>query len=201
MLFRSGGFGYANGLYNTSLTHERGLGAQYQDNQNYLSAFISGFHEQVGLSRAAGDQFKDILVDAVKGRYDGRKSGLTIKSPMFFAFKEAYPELGPQALLQTWSKIQEYVQAQREGYRNIQSKLLSRILAYDVWRESGLLRRVFVSAFLNIPSNRLEARIGGKVVRGAAALEQMRKIVLTQGAIDAYQDGTLAPLTPNGGTE
>ena len=183
---------------NELIKNERGLSAQYLDNQNYLSAYISGFYEQVSVAQAQNDALDKILLDAVKGRYAGQDGGggYTVNSPFFAAIVEAYPEAGVAQLIANWGKIQDYIAAGREGYRNTQSKLLDMLRAYDTWRESGILKGVIMNGMiLHPPTKRLEARIGDTILTGEAARNKMYQIVLTSLALKAYEDGTLDPLT------
>lgn len=186
-------FGSFNGIYNGSVERENRLNAQYQDNQNYLSAYISGFFEQVSVVKAGGAQLNTVLEDAVKGRYEGKTSAQPGTGSLFSAILEAYPEASLAELQRNWGKIQSFVEAQREGYRNIQSKLLDMLREYDVWRQRGLIRRFFVN-FVGVPSERLVARIGDKKWTGQEALDKMFQIVLTAEAKRAYETGEQAPL-------
>lgn len=182
-------YGYFNGLQQTAVSKHTGLNAQYQDNQNYLSSYISGFYEMAGIPQAQGDQLATILSEAVKGRYD--EDGFGSGSPLFVAISEAYPDLSQLSV--GWNKIQDYIQGGREGYRNVQSKLLDMLRDYDLWRQSGLIQSAFIR-MMGYPDNTLVARIGTDVVYGQAALDRMRTIVLTQEAINAYQTGVMDPL-------
>lgn len=184
-------YGYANGIRNEGITRERQLGAQYLDNQNWLSAYISGFYEQAGVLRAQSDVLDQILLDAVKGRYDD--GGFAVGSPMFAAIVEAYPEAGVAELMANWGKLQDYISAGREGYRNQQSKLLDMLRGYDTWRETGFVKST-VARVLGFPSNSLEARVGEMVLTGEFARQKMYQIVLTSEAIKAYETGTMEPL-------
>lgn len=186
-------FGNFNGIYNGSVERENRLNAQYQDNQNYLSAYISGFFEQVSVVKAGGAQLNTVLEDAVKGRYEGNTSAQVGGGSLFSAILEAYPEASLAELQKNWGKIQSFVEAQREGYRNIQSKLLDMLQEYDVWRQRGLIRRFFVN-MVGVPSERLVARIGDKQWKGQAALDKMFQIVLTAEAKRAYDTGEQEPL-------
>lgn len=184
-------YGYANGLRNTGVEYEKALNAQYLDNQNELSAFISGFFEQAGVNQAAGDQLKEILVETVKGRYD--EGGFSTKSALFVAIREAYPEAGVNELMKNWGKLQDYISAKREAYKAKQSKLLDMLREYDTWRAKGIVQSQVIR-ILGFPSNGLEARIGEQVLRGQYALDKMYQIVLTKEGIEAYQKGVMEPL-------
>jgi hypothetical protein len=184
-------YNYVNHIWNEGLAHERRLTSQYLDNQNYLSAYISGFYEQIDVAQAQGEVLDEILLDAVKGRYDD--GGFAVDSPMFVAIVEAYPEAGVAKLMDNWGKIQDYISAGREGYRATQSKLLDQLRAYDTWRQRGLIRRAVVR-MLGFPSENLEARVGEMVFSGEMARMKLYQVVLTSKAIEAYETGVMDPL-------
>lgn len=184
-------YGFVNSTWNEGIGLEKQLTAQYLDNQNYLSAYVSGFYEQAGVLQVQGDVLDSILLDAVKGRYED--GGFAVGSPMFAAIVEAYPEAGVAELIANWGKLQDFISAGREGYRAQQSKLLDILRRYDTWRETGLVRRIVVRN-LGFPSNNLEARVGEMVFTGEPARDKMYQIVLTSQALAAYESGTLDPL-------
>lgn len=185
-------YGYVNNLRNNGLDWETQLSAQYLDNQNYLSTYISGFYEQVGIAQAQGDVLDQILADAVKGRYD--EGGFAVDSPMFAAIVEAYPEAGVAELMANWGKIQDYISSGRESYRNQQSKLLDMLRGYDLWRTTGFIKSTVIRA-LGFPGEMLQAKIGDMVLTGENARQKMYQIVLTSQALEAYQSGQMDPLT------
>lgn len=193
ILFGCGGifvaYSYANSLQTTGVTKQTALNAQYKDNQNYLSGYISGFYEMVGISQATGTQLDTVLTDAAKGRYD--KNGFGSGSPLFVAMKEAYPDLSQ--LANNWGKVQDYISSGRSGYTNTQSKLLDMIRDFDTWRKSGLIQSQIIR-MMGYPDDGLQAGIGPDVVYGEAARQRMLNIVLTQDAINAYETGVMAPL-------
>lgn len=170
---------------------ENQLNAQYQDNQAELSAYVSGFYEQTGIAKAKSDKLNAILLDAVKGRYDGKTSAQPGGGSLFSAIVEAYPDLSG---LDIYDKIVDYVQSGRRAYKNAQSQLLDMLRGYNEWRQSGIIKSKVVS-ISGFPSQRLEARLGpGKVFKGEAALEQMKVIVLDSESRKAYETGELEPL-------
>jgi hypothetical protein len=185
------GYNYVNAIWNQGLAQERQLTSQYLDNQNVLSAYVSGFYEQISLAQAQSDVLDEILLDAVKGRYDD--GGFAVDSPMFAAIVEAYPEAGVAELMENWGRIQGTISAGRESYRAVQSKLLDQLRAYDTWRQRGLIRRIIVR-MLGFPSENLEARVGEMVLSGEMARMKMYQIVLTSEAIEAYETGVMDPL-------
>jgi len=184
-------YGTVNNIWNEGVAQERQLAAQYLDNQNELSAYVSGFYELVGVAQAQSDVLDQILLDAVKGRYD--EGGFVVDSPMFAAIVEAYPEAGVAELMANWGKIQDYISAGREAYKAKQSKLLDQLRVYDTWRQTGLIRRRIVQ-ILGFPSQNLEARVGQLAVTGEMARMKMYQIVLTSEAIEAYETGVMDPL-------
>jgi len=185
-----GSYVYLNGLRNESIQHEAGLSAQYPSNQNFLSSFISGFYEQLGVAGLKSEKMDGILLDAVKGRYE-KSGGFSSNGAFFSAVVEAYPDIKG---LNVYDKIVNYISANREGYRARQDKLLDMLRVYDEWRRYGIIRSRIVSGILGIPSERLEARIGDQVLRGADARNKMYQIVLASDAKRAYETGVMEPL-------
>lgn len=183
-------YGYANTTRNEAVTREIQLSTQYLSNQNYLSTYISTFYEQVGIANLKSEKMDQILLDAVKGRYgkDGIQSG-----PLMVAIAEAYPDIKS---LDVYDKIMTTISSGREGYRAIQDKLLDQLRSYDTWRTQGILRSWALGNFF--PSKSLKARIGDTELTGADALKKMYQIVLASQARDAYEKGTMEPLTAPG---
>ncbi len=186
------GYGYCNGLRNESVDRETHLNAQYLDNQNYLSSYVSGFSEKTGLANAKSDKIDQILTDAVKGRYEGDNGGMGKGGAFFSAIVEAYPDAGKD--LAIYDKIADYVQSQREGYKQMQSGLLDNLRAYDKWREEGIVQSWIIEHVIGVPSKRLEAHLGTTVYRGNEARDKMYLIVLDSKTIKAYDTGVMDPL-------
>src|SRR3989344_8051173 len=170
LIMSLGCFNYLNGTRDDGINYETGLTAQYLSNQNYLSAYISGFYEKVSVQEAQSKALNEILTDAVKGRYED--GGYSVNSPMFAAIVEAYPEAGVQEFMANWGKASDYISAGREGYRANQDKLLDMLRQYDAWRGKGMVKSNVVRQ-LGFPSERLEARIGERKWTGEAARDRM----------------------------
>lgn len=186
-------FSTFNGIRNTGVDKETALSAQYLDNQNELSTYISKFYEQIGIADRKSEQLNRILEDAVKGRYDNDLQAATpgeSGGALISAIVEAYPDLSG---LDSYDKVLDTISAGREAYKQKQTKLLDMLRNYDKWREQGLIHNVLVN-IAGYPSDNLKARLGSKVVTGQAALDQMYMIVLTSQAAEAYETGELDPL-------
>ncbi|MCK9344586.1 MAG: hypothetical protein M0P64_00490 [Candidatus Pacebacteria bacterium] len=183
---------YANDLWNTAVPHQTGLNAQYKQNQSYLAAYESGFFEMLGVANVKSDKLNKILLDSVKGRYDGNSSAKPGTGMLFSAIAEAYPDLKQ---LDIYDKVTDYIVAQRAGYNGLQVALLSRIQSFDTWRQSNLVQSLLIKYVLNIPNKDLIACAGPTDCKyGAEALERMRNIVLTEGTEKAYATSKMAPL-------
>lgn len=183
-------YGYVNSLRTEGINRETQLSAQYQSNQNYLSAYISGFYEQLGVANLKSEKLDQILTDAVKGRYEAG-GGFSADGAFFAAVVEAYPDL---TSLNIYDKVVDYVAGGRTGYREIQDKLLDMLRSYDAWRGDGIVQSRIVAGVLGIPSNRLEARLPSGDSTGAEARRKMYEIVLASDAQKAYETGTMDPL-------
>lgn len=186
-------YGFINGTRNDGVTKEAALTAQYLDNQNELSSYISKVYETIGVANLKSDRFDRVLSDAIKGRYDGTgivPQPLGQSSQFISALVEAYPDL---AGLNIYDKIIDIVSAGREAYKQKQSKLLDMLRDYDTWRETGIFKSMVVR-MLGFPSDRLEARVGETTLRGNDARNKMYQIVLASDAIKAYETGVMEPL-------
>jgi len=183
------GYQYINALRNDGITKETALNAQYLSNQNYLSTYVSGFYEQLGIVKYKSDKLDSIITDYAKGR-TGDKSG--DKAAFINAVRESVPNLDG---LNIADRMMDYVAGGRVGYRNQQDKLLDMLRNYDTWRESGIVQSVVIRSVLGCPSDHLEARIGLTVLRGSSARDKMYQIVLAGEAVNAYQTGQMAPLS------
>ena len=184
-----GAYSYVNGLRSISVQKENQLNAQYLDNQNRLSEYISGFYEQIGIANLKSEKMDQIISNAVSGRYG--EDGFSSKGAFFSAITEAYPNL---AGLDIYDKIMDYVKAKRAEYRSVQTKLLDMINSYDTWRQDGFVQSMIISNFLKVPSSRLVAKIGETEYTGEEALKKMKQIVLAGQAVDAYKTGVMEPL-------
>ena len=189
----SGTYAYLNGVRNEGIGYETKLNAQYPDNQNELSNYASSYTEQIGVANLKSEKMDQIILDAVKGRYENKDGNAVFGkgSPFFSAIVEAYPNLD----LNVYDKSVSFVAAGREAYKAKQTKLLDEIRVYDKWRTSGYVQH-YVISWMGFPGVILEARIGKKVLRGQEALDQMKLIVTTSGTREAYETGTMEPLKP-----
>lgn len=184
-------YGYINALRNERVDWETQLPNQYAANQAYLSAYVGGFYEQVGVAKLKSDKMDKILLDAVKGRYEGTGGFKSSNEALFSAIKEAYPDLSG---LNIFDKMMDYISSKREGYRADQQKLLDMLRAYDKWRASGIVQSWIIKHVLDCPSENMIARIGEKKYTGQAALDQMYLLVLVEGTTEAYTTGKMKPL-------
>lgn len=199
-LLVGGIYGKMNGLRHEGVDRETALTAQYLSNQNELSAFISTFHEQVGIADRNAAQLNTVLEDAVKGRYDdtGLQAGLPGEgNELISAMVEAYPDLA--GLSDQYATILDTISAGREAYKNKQDRLLDMLRAYDRWRNEGIISSILID-ISGFPSGSLRAQVGENFVTGQDALDEMYQIVLTSAAVTAYETGELDPLeaTPLG---
>lgn len=186
-------FGNINTINGEGVRREAALVAQYEDNRNELSSYITKFNESLGIADRQSSKLNEILTDAVKGRYDNDSSlEPGTGGAMFSAITEAYPDL--TASVESYAKVQDLVVSGRDAYKNKQSKLLDMIRDYTEWSESDLFKRMVIDA-LGFPGDTLKVTgADGTVYRGEDALDRISQIVLTQDAVDAYESGTQDPL-------
>ena len=180
-------YSYAASLKTEGVALEAGLSAQYSSDQNEYSNYGAALVEQLGVTGEKADRLKETIVAYVSGR---KVEG---SGKLLNAVQEAVPNLEG---LNTYDKIVEYIQTGREKFKNKQETMLAKIAAYEVWKDSGIIRPKFIS-FLGFPTNSLRAQIGKDAVYGQAALERMRVIVTTSDSQKAFETGTDTPfVTP-----
>ena len=180
-----------NSLQMTAADYETQLNAQYLDNQNELSTYISKFYESVGIANLKSDKMDQILTDAVKGRYEGNSSAKVGGGQMFSSIKEAYPNLD----MSQYDRILDLISAGRDAYKQKQSKLIDMLRGFDKWRVgSGAVNKLLIG-WMHIPDDELQARIGKTVTRGRDAEDQMWTVVTTSSTQKAYDTGTMDPLS------
>lgn len=179
-----------NSEYNAGMSMETRLSEQYQRNQAQLDASTKKIVESVGIANLKSEKMRQIISDAVKGRYEGKMEPGT-GGAMFSAIKEAYPQID----LAVYDKIVDLINGEREAFKNAQTLLLSQLQTYKTWRKTDIIRQWFVVKYF--PSSNLEARIGTKVYTGAQALEQMQLIVTSDGTDDAFNTGKQGPIDFN----
>lgn len=184
-------YGYANSIRNDGIAQEQQLSKTYEDNQNYLSGYVSTFYEQFGLAKYKTAAMDTILMHAVQGRYG--PNGFQNHGAFFSAVAEAYPQLTE---LHSFDQIMETVAAGRTEFRGRQSLLLDQLRAYDTWRQQGLVRHIVLSSVFHFPSEQLVARVGGnELARSDAALAMFHRIVITGSTDTAFTTGRQAPLS------
>lgn len=182
--------GYVNSIRDEGIAKENALEQQYQVNQNELSTYTATVLETLGIADRANTKQKEFVVEAIKGRYDGKMQPGT-GGAYFSAITEAYPDTAKNA--EAYAKVQDAVVAGRTAYKNQQNKLVDQIRSYENWKDQGFPRNMVVSA-LGFPSNSLEARVGDTRYKGEDALDYMKRLVLTDEAVKSYETGKTAPL-------
>lgn len=184
-------YGRANDIRDTAISMEQQLSKDYEDNQNFLSNYVSTIYEMAGIADKKSDKLDTILKDAVSGRYG--EDGFKPNGAMFSAIQESYPDLTKN--LDIYDKIADQVAAGREAYRGRQSKLLDETRAYRTFLQQGIMKHMVI-AWIGFPSNELKARVGGKVLaEGPAALDKIEQIVVTNSTVNAYNSGRMDPIS------
>ena len=87
----------------------------------------------------------------------------------------------------------DYVQGQRETFKNCQEKLVDMLNNYDLWRVNGIIQSQIIR-MLGFPSENLVARLGDQKWTGVSAEDKMYQLVMTSAALNAYQTGVDTPL-------
>jgi hypothetical protein len=177
------------------ISRENALEARYQNNQNLLSSYVITIKEQLQIADRKTDRLDAVLTAAVEGRYDNELTATTPgEAPQLIsALTEAYPDLSG---LDTYDQLLTTIAAGRAGFANAQTVLLDEIAAYETFLNRGIWHAWMVRR-VGLPTDGLEARIGDEVVRGPAALEQMKRIVTDSSTSEDFRVGETEPLDLN----
>ncbi|MBX9940958.1 MAG: hypothetical protein K2Y32_16980 [Candidatus Obscuribacterales bacterium] len=184
-------YGFFNSLNSQRVQYETNLTASYQKNQTELDTYVKQIKEAVGIANLKSDKLDQVLRNAVSGRYGDNKDAAGNRQgqggAFFSAIVEAYPDIRGQ--LDLYDRIAERVFSGREAFKQKQNALLSEVQAYEVWMNDGLVQSIMIKKVIGAPTDLLQARIGTKVLRGQAALDQIRLVVTSKGTNEAFESG------------
>jgi hypothetical protein len=179
-------YNYANTTQVTGNHMEQKLSAFYQADQLELDTLVKNIQTSLGVSGIGFEKLHDVLVDTIKGRYEGNGSSAAGvgRGQLFSAIKEAYPSVD----ISVYNRIMDQATAGREAFKQKQLYFRDRIRDYETWETDGLVHSHFVT-WMGFPSKNLEARIGETVFHGQDALDHM-KVLVTSGSTDtAFKTG------------
>lgn len=180
-------------ITNQGNRRENALNAQYVSNQNVLSDCIVKIRETANVTQAQADEFEAIMVEVIKGRYEGETSAQPGSGALFSAITEDYPDLS--GLNEAFERVYTVIVGCRTDYRLEQDRLLDMLREFDDWRNGSQTARWFAKKY---PSDNLVARVGTGSDRGLAAYDRMYTIVQVQDSIESYETGVLEPENPFG---
>jgi len=110
------------GLYNGAVTSEKGLTAQYEQNQNNLSQFSNKVAEAAQVPAMYRDDFSKVVTDAMQGRYGADGSKAT-----FQWIKEQQIQFDSSL----YGKIQNIIEAGRDSFETNQKLLIDKKRQYE----------------------------------------------------------------------
>lgn len=185
---------YINSVRDEGIRMESALNAEYSSGQSILSTTTNSAIETMGIADQGADKMGSIIIDAVKGRYDGAMEPGT-SGGMFSAITEDYPDVTKNVEL--YAKAQTVVEAGRASFNGHQRKMQSMVSSYDTWKKSGLFKSQVVNNILGFPSTDLRAKVGGVTYTGEDALDQMRNVIMSSEAAKSFETGISDPLFGN----
>ncbi len=188
-------FSVNNSVTNTGNKKQNGLNAQYNDNINYLSDCIVRVTGTANIAAAQTERVGQVLIEVVKGRYDNQLAAATPgNSPaLISSIIEDYPDMRP--FTEVFSSSINVLNGCRTDYRDKQTDMQDKIRDFDDWRTGSWTTRTFGGEY---PTNGLLAKKGSEILKGEAALTQMRTVVVVSDANKAYETGELESPDPFG---
>ena len=103
----------------------------------------------------------------------------------------AYPDL--HSASDAYNAARDILVGDYNNYVQENKKLYSMLSEYDDWRVGNLLNRSII-AWMGFPSQLLVANNGTQDLHGAAAEQQMWKVVADPSVAQDYKNGTISPI-------
>ena len=109
-------------MHNSAVRMEKGIQAQYEQNQNRRSAYVNSIAEAVQIPKMYKDDFKEIVTAALQGRYGKNGSQAT-----FQWLKEHNINFDSSV----YKKLQTMIEAGREKFAHEQKLLIDKKRQYE----------------------------------------------------------------------
>lgn len=132
------------GFYNDCVTNEKGIEAQYKQNQNNYDNYTKKVLEVAQVPAMYRDDLTAVTKAAISGRYGANGS-----KAVFQWLKEQNPNLDPSLYVQ----IQRVIEAGRNGFEADQKVLLEKKRIYEV--STGTFPNNFIARFFGFPSEKI----------------------------------------------
>lgn len=112
---------------NTCVAQERGIEAQYEQNQNNLANYANKIMELVQVPKMAAAQIRDVAVAAIQGRYGEQGS-----KALFHAVQEQNPNVDASL----YRTLMQATEAGRNSFAADQTTMIDKCRVYDTYAES-----------------------------------------------------------------
>jgi hypothetical protein len=159
------------------------LNAQYRVNYDNLSKCVIQIREAANVAKGETAAFDQIISDAVKGGPQG--------GDMILLLRQQMPDLNTVG--STFNKVLEITAGCRSDYHNLVTKLNSQLNGFDNWRNGSVSGNLWAGSY---PTNGLEAAKGEKLLKGQAALDQMKLIITPSTVRNAQESGNIEAEDP-----
>ena len=111
------------GYYNRFIAQEKGLTAQYSQNQNNYDAMVKTVRETAQVSTIYAADFEKVFRAAIEGRYGENGSQAVL---------QFITEQNPQLDARLYIQIQQAIEAGRRSFQNEQKLLLDKKQQYEI---------------------------------------------------------------------
>jgi hypothetical protein len=180
-----------NQIKTEGVAYETNLNAQYVQDENVLSTYVTSFSEQLGVANLQSRQIRSIITQAVASQANLHDLIAPGSSPLFLAVSQAYPNV----TLSQYNELIKFVQAGRQSFQENQANLAKQLTAYDNWQHTGFLFQPALVHLFGFPTSLLRVDVDGKTLTGAAAEAKMWKIVKDPATEAAFYSGRQTAIT------
>lgn len=184
------GLSTANTINNEGAKKESELTEAYNASQIELATTVNKTLESMGIAKVASKSMREIMTDAITGRYDGEMQPGT-GGAMFSVITEDYPDITADS--ERYAHVQRVAEAGRDQFKNSQKNLQARISDFNTWKRTGIIKKQFIKA-QGFPTGELTISVGGQSFKGQDALDKMSAVIGSPDSTKAFQTGESGPI-------
>ncbi|MFY9227893.1 MAG: hypothetical protein WAO28_01005 [Candidatus Microsaccharimonas sp.] len=178
-------FTYQN-VISTGNQKEANMSSLYAQGATTLSTCLVQTSQAANVAQAESEALQEVFASAIAARYD-TPAGQIDEGALFSAIVEAYPDV--TGLEETFQQVISVIVGCRTDYANAQALVQVAVKDFNSWRTGSWVVRTFGGS--EFPNDNLYIAIGDTEVYGQEAYEIMRKPIVDNSTITAYEEGVI----------